>query len=89
MSGTWRPVASSGGDGYSSALGLTKEHKKKYVDGVLNYKFDVERLPNGVLQIKSNSPWTPGGVLNIKSGQSFTYEFPEAGTIEVKMERSI
>ena len=79
-------VVYTGGDGYASALGMNKEQKAMYVDGVLNYKYDVERLPNGVIQIKSNTPWTPGGLLNIKSGEPFTVEMPEAGTIQVGTE---
>jgi len=82
LSGSWRVAVYTGGDGYASALGMNKEQKAMYVDGVLNYKYEVERLPNGVIQIKSNTPWTPGGLLNIKSGEPFTVEMPEAGTIQ-------
>jgi len=83
LSGSWRVAVCSGGDGYASALGMNKAQKEKYVDGMLNYKFQVERLPNGLIKIKSNSPWVgPGGEINIKSGEPFSFEMPEVGRIE-------
>lgn len=82
MSGTWKTVAFTGGEGYASALGMTGEYKEKYVGQILNFKYNVERLPNGVINVKSNSPSIPGGVLNFKSGQTFTFESPETGTVE-------
>ena len=66
---------------------MNKAQKEKYVDGMLNYKFQVERLPNGLIKIKSNSPWVgPGGEINIKSGEPFSFEMPEVGRIEVRAE---
>lgn len=82
MSGMWKTVAYTGGEGYASALGITGDQKEKYIGQVLNFKFDVERLPNGLINVKSNSPCIPGGVLNFKSGETFTLEDPEFGTIE-------
>merc|ERR1719219_432940 len=82
MSGTWRTVSYTGGEGYAAALGMSGENKAKYISQSTSYKYEVERLPCGVIQIKSNSPWTPGGVLNIKSGESWTYDIPQAGTVE-------
>merc|ERR1711973_1086911 len=61
--GKWRAVAVTGADAHAEALGMSGEVKKQYLDGVLNEKFDVERLSNGCFKIKTDSPWIPGGVM--------------------------
>jgi len=58
---------------------MSGEVKKQYLDGVLNEKFDVERLSNGCFKIKTDSPWIPGGVMVMKSGESITVDIPEMG----------
>jgi len=80
--GSWRAVAVTGSDAHAEALGMTGDIKKQYLDGVLNEKFDVERLSNGCFKIKTDSPWIPGGVMVMKSGESITVDIPGMGKTE-------
>jgi len=80
--GMWRAVAVTGSDAHAEALGMTGDIKKQYLDGVLNEKFDVERLSNGCFKIKTDSPWIPGGVMVMKSGESITVDIPGMGKTE-------
>ena len=85
--GMWRAVAVTGADAHAAALGMSGEVKKQYLDGVLNEKFDVERLSNGCFKIKTDSPWIPGGVMVMKSGESITVDIPGMGKTEVSPSR--